>query len=265
MEKLLAFINTVVTEGKALTDSQLDEVKKLIQSEVDEAAEKLAEVKGKLDESQMRTLIEEKVEEKTDEIKTELEEELKTAHETDLAKFSDFVNQIVEEMLSEIDESTLHYAKLGEGYEDVIEAIKERIMIQEGTLPEEVKELMTSSKEVIEKLETQQDEIMAENLNLKLELNKTKTELLVTEKTKDIHNSLAKIVKEYFANSEIDEAEKEIDTFITSLVKISKDEEIDENDKDDKKIEEKIDDIDNPPASDEEGMEKYLSTYKEFE
>ena len=263
MDKLLSFINNVVTEGKALTNSQLDEIKDMIQEEIEESAEKLAKIKGKLDDGHMEDLVREKVDEKTDEIKVAVEKELNEAHEADLAKFSDFVNQIVEEMLSELDEETLYYAKLGEGYEDIIESIKERIMIQEGTLPEEVKELMTTSKEVIEKLETQQDEIMAENLDLKLELNKKKTELLVTEKTKDIHNSLAKIVKEYFANTEIEEAEKEIDTFIASLVKISKDDELDEED--DIHVDEKIDDIENPPANEDEGMDKYLSTYKEFE
>lgn len=267
MDKLLKFINAVITEGKALTDSQTVEMKELIQSEIDEAAEKLSDIKGKLDEDQIKTLIAEKVETKTDEIRTELEEEFKSSNEKDLAKFGDFVNQVVEEMLGELDEETTYYAKLGEGYEDVIEALKERIMIQEGSIPDEVKELMNDSKEVIEKLESQQDEIMAENLELKLELNKSKTNLLVTEKTKDLHDSLAKIAKEYFADTDIDEAEKEIDTFISSLVKISK-EEIDEEELDEngKLIEKevKIDGIDNTPET-KTGMDKYLNTYKEFE
>lgn len=130
---------------------------------------KQEEVKGKLEEI-VNLKVDEKVKEKTENLKEELTEQYEEKfdeYKNDITeKFSDFVDEIINEEM-EIPEKVKEYARKGELYEDVIDALKTRIAVDEGHIDSEMKDLLGECKTEITNLKSKNDKLTSENLEVK--------------------------------------------------------------------------------------------------
>jgi hypothetical protein len=160
--------------------------------------DKLLQLLGveKLDEAQqteikdkLEVLVSEKVQDKLQEaleqekvsLVEEYEEKFEEYKKDITSKFSNFVDSILEEELV-IPEKIQEYAKKGELYFDLIEQLRTRLAIDEGTLQEEVKELLKEAKEEITSMKSDMDELIAENLELKQDSQQMAVSLYLREK-----------------------------------------------------------------------------------
>jgi|WetSurMetagenome_2_1015567.scaffolds.fasta_scaffold03175_7 hypothetical protein len=94
----------------------------------------------------------------------EMEEKYEEYKSDITSKFSNFVDEILEEEMI-IPENIMEYARYGELYKDLIDQIKVRVGIDEGILDEEARDLLKEAKEEIIRL---QDELNTE-IELRLE------------------------------------------------------------------------------------------------
>ncbi len=160
--------------------------------------EKLLEMLGvqKLDEKEqeaikekLETLIELKAKEAVDEmLKTEKDklieqyEEKFDAYKEDItAKFSNFVDEILDEQMS-IPDKVLEFARKGELYADLIEQFKVRLGVDEGLLDEEVKALLKEAKGEITGLRNSLDETISDKLEVTKDAQELAAELYVRRK-----------------------------------------------------------------------------------
>ncbi len=160
--------------------------------------EKLLEMLGvqKLDEKEqeaikekLETLIELKAKETVDEmLKTEKDklieqyEEKFDAYKEDItAKFSNFVDEILDEQMS-IPDKVLEFARKGELYADLIEQFKVRLGVDEGLLDEEVKALLKEAKGEITGLRSSLDETISDKLEVTKDAQELAAELYVRRK-----------------------------------------------------------------------------------
>jgi hypothetical protein len=164
--------------------------------------EKLLELLGvqKLDESEqeiikekLQTLIEVKAQElmetKLEEEKTKLieayEDKFETYKEDVTGKFSNFVDEILEQEL-QIPEKVLEYARKGELYSDLIEQFKVRLGVDEGLLDEEVKALLKEAKDEIVKLRDELNESISDKLQTKQDATELAAEVYLHRKCKGL-------------------------------------------------------------------------------
>jgi hypothetical protein len=164
--------------------------------------EKLLELLGvqKLDESEqeiikekLQTLIEVKAQElmetKLEEEKTKLieayEDKFETYKEDVTGKFSNFVDEILEQEL-QIPEKVLEYARNGELYSDLIEQFKVRLGVDEGLLDEEVKALLKEAKDEIVKLRDELNESISDKLQTKQDATELAAEVYLHRKCKGL-------------------------------------------------------------------------------
>jgi len=164
--------------------------------------EKLLELLGvqKLEESEqevikekLQTLIEVKAQElmesKLEDEKTKLieayEEKFETYKEDITGKFSNFVDEILEQEVK-IPEKVLEYARKGELYADLIEQFKVRLGVDEGLLDEEVKALLKEAREEIVKLRDELNESISEKLQTKQDATELAAEVYLHRKTKGL-------------------------------------------------------------------------------
>jgi len=150
----------------------------------------------KLDESQ-QSLIKEKIEDMIDVKSREradsiLAEEKKTLveeyevkfddYKKDItSKFSNFVDSVLDEELK-IPEKVMKYAKLGEGYGELIEQFKIKLAIDEGVLDAEVKSLLKEAKEEIVKTRKDLNEAIAKNITLEEDAKEMATHIYLRKK-----------------------------------------------------------------------------------
>lgn len=131
-----------------------------------------------------------------EEVTGKLEEEKKTLIETyekrfedykeDItAKFSNFVDTVLESELT-IPEKVITYAKKGELYEDLIEQFKLRLGVDEGLIDEEVKGLLKEAKEEILKLRENMNNQISENLEVTKDAQEMASQLYIHEKCKGL-------------------------------------------------------------------------------
>lgn len=160
--------------------------------------EKLLEMLGvsKLDEKEqeaikekLETLIELKAKEAVDEmLQTEKDklieqyEEKFDAYKEDItSKFSNFVDEILDEQMT-IPDKVLEFARKGELYADLIEQFKVRLGVDEGLLDEEVKALLKEAKSEITDLRKNLDEEIAKKLETQGDAQELAAELYIRKK-----------------------------------------------------------------------------------
>ncbi len=160
--------------------------------------DKLLEMLGvqKLDEKEqeaikekLETLIELKAKEAVDELlQTEKEklieqyEEKFDAYKEDItSKFSNFVDEILDEQM-QIPDKVLEFARKGELYSDLIEQFKVRLGVDEGLLDEEVKALLKEAKAEIEDLRGKLDKKISDNLEVTSDAQDLAAELYIRRK-----------------------------------------------------------------------------------
>jgi hypothetical protein len=139
--------------------------------------------------TKMEDIVTLKVKEKVDEALTIEKESLTEIYEQKFedykkdvtAKFSNFVDSILEEELT-IPDQIVEFARKGELYSDLIEQFKVRIGIDENVLDEEAKTLLKEAKDEILKLQDELNQLHEEKLTLVSDAQEFASELYKREK-----------------------------------------------------------------------------------
>ncbi|HRR49300.1 MAG TPA: hypothetical protein P5293_05035 [Bacteroidales bacterium] len=122
-------------------------IEKLDESQITSIKEKLDAIVDVKSRERADSLLKEESEKLIEEYEGKFEE-----YKNDItSKFSNFVDQVLEEELK-LPEKIVDYAKKGELYDDVIQELKVRLAIDEGVLNEEIRELLREAKEEIIRL-----------------------------------------------------------------------------------------------------------------
>ncbi len=202
---------------------KLDENK---QGELKETLNIIVESKaGEIAKSKMDELLKGKKEELVEEYETKFE----TYKEEITSKFSNFVDDIIEQEMV-IPENVIKYAHLGELYDELIEQFKVRLAIDEDMIDEEVKDMLGEAKEEIETLRSQLDESKGQILEFKEDTSKMAAHIYLREKC----DGLTESQKTHVINILGDETVKEnIDSKFNHVL-ASMDIKLDEEKKDDK-------------------------------
>ncbi len=161
--------------------------------------DKLLEMLGiqKLDEKEqeaikekLETLIELKAKEavtemlqaEKDKLIEQYEEKFDAYKEDITSKFSNFVDEILDEQMT-IPDKVLEFARKGELYSDLIEQFKVRLGVDEGLLDEEVKALLKEAKTEIQNLRKQLDTSISDKLEVKGDAQELAAELYIRQKS----------------------------------------------------------------------------------
>lgn len=165
MEKLLELLGV-----QKLEESEQEVIKEKLQA--------LIEVKA-------QELLESKLEDEKQKLIEAYEEKFENYKEDITGKFSNFVDEILEQEL-QIPEKVLEYARKGELYADLIEQFKVRLGVDEGLLDEEVKALLKEAREEIVKLRDELNESISERLQTKQDATELAAEVYLHRKTKGL-------------------------------------------------------------------------------
>ena len=168
MEKLLELLGV-----QKLEEGEQEVIKEKLQTLIEVKAKELSE--SKLEEEKNKLI--EAYEEKFDAYKEDI-----------TGKFSNFVDEILEQEL-QIPEKVLEYARKGELYADLIEQFKVRLGVDEGLLDEEVKALLKEAREEIVKLRDELNESISDKLQTKQDATELAAEVYLHRKTKGLTES----------------------------------------------------------------------------
>jgi hypothetical protein len=168
MEKLLELLGV-----QKLEESEQEVIKEKLQTLIEVKAQEMSE--SKLSEEKDKLI--EAYEEKFDAYKEDI-----------TGKFSNFVDEILEQEL-QIPEKVLEYARKGELYSDLIEQFKVRLGVDEGLLDEEVKALLKEAREEIVKLRDELNESISDKLQTKQDATELAAEVYLHRKTNGLTES----------------------------------------------------------------------------
>jgi hypothetical protein len=215
MEKLLELLGV-----KKLDESEQEVIKEKLQTLIEVKAQELSE--SKLDEEKNKLI--EAYEEKFDAYKEDI-----------TGKFSNFVDEILEQEL-QIPEKILEYARKGELYSDLIEQFKVRLGVDEGLLDEEVKALLKEAREEIVKLRDELNESISDKLQTKQDATELAAEVYLHRKTSGLTESQKKHVLEMLDGvTDREEIDRKFEVIVEAYNGNGKngDEEDDEDDEED--------------------------------
>lgn len=149
---------------------------------------KQSEITTKLNDM-IQLKISEGVLEKETEFKTKLTEAYEEKFETyknDISeKFSDFVDGVLEEELT-IPEKIKEFAKIGEKYQPIIEKFKVMIGYEEGSIDEDVKNIMKEAKDEIISKTNDNDKLVSENMKLNDNVKNLEAKIYISEKCDEL-------------------------------------------------------------------------------
>lgn len=235
MDKLLKLLGI-----DSLNEETQAEVKTKLQDYIDVKAKELSEEKV----SEEKEVLVEKYEEKFEEYKKDV-----------TAKFSNFVDNILEEELT-IPEKVLEFAKKGELYDDLIEQFKVRLGVDEGLVDEEVKGLLKEAKEEILKLRGEIDSITEKHLEVTSDAQEMAAQLYLYEKCEGLTEKQKRHV---MAILEGVEDKAEIDRKFAIIVEQADEEKEDDDDEEKEEMSEEDEKEDDEEKEDEDDDEKEMS------
>jgi len=213
MEKLLELLGV-----QKLEESEQEVIKEKLQTLIEVKAQELSE--SKLDEEKNKLI--ETYEEKFDAYKEDI-----------TGKFSNFVDEILEQEL-QIPEKVLEYARKGELYADLIEQFKVRLGVDEGLLDEEVKALLKEAREEIVKLRDELNESISDKLQTKQDATELAAEVYLHRKTKGLTESQKEHVIEMLDGvTDREEIDKKFEIIVEAYNGNGKNGDDDEDDDDD--------------------------------
>lgn len=152
-------------------------VQKLDEKEQEKIKEKLET----LIQMQAKKTVNETLQTEKDKLIEQYEEKFESYKEDITSKFSNFVDEILDEQMV-IPEKILEYARKGELYSDLIEQFKVRLGVDEGLLDEEVKSLLKEAKTEIQNLRKELDESISERLEVRNDAQELAAELYLRQK-----------------------------------------------------------------------------------
>jgi len=215
MEKLLELLGV-----QKLEESEQEVIKEKLQTLIEVKAKELSDTK--LDEEKNKLI--EAYEEKFDAYKEDI-----------TGKFSNFVDEILEQEL-QIPEKILEYARKGELYSDLIEQFKVRLGVDEGLLDEEVKALLKEAREEIVKLRDELNESISDKLQTKQDATELAAEVYLHRKTNGLTESQKEHVLEMLDGvTDREEIDRKFEIIVEAYNGNGKngDDEDDEDDEDD--------------------------------
>ncbi len=165
MDKILELLGA----NKLNEDTQND-LKEKLQTIVEVEAKKLSNTQV----TEQKTALVSEYEEKFNEYKEDI-----------TLKFSNFVDNVLEQELV-IPDKIMEYAKKGELYHDLIEQFKVRLSVDEGLLDEEIKGLLKEAKEEIVTLRKKSDDNIKENLDLQKDAQEMAAQLYLHDKCRGL-------------------------------------------------------------------------------
>lgn len=245
MEKLLELLGV-----QKLEESEQEVIKEKLQALIEVKAQELLE--SKLDEEKQKLI--EAYEEKFENYKEDI-----------TGKFSNFVDEILEQEL-QIPEKVLEYARKGELYADLIEQFKVRLGVDEGLLDEEVKALLKEAREEIVKLRDELNESISDKLQTKQDATELAAEVYLHRKTKGLTEGQKEHVLEMLDGvTDREEIDRKFDIIVEAYNGKNgngngngdDDDDDDDDDKKKKKKKKEMDEdgkgkVDNPPLNEEE-------------
>ena len=149
-----------------LDESKQDEIKTKLSDVIDVKATEIAKEK----EEELKESLTEQYSEKFEEYKTDISE-----------KFSNFVDSVLDEEM-QIPEKLVEYARKGELYDELIEAFKAKLAIDEGYLDDEAKTLLRECRDEIAKSREEINTLISENMELKKDAKEFAANLYIREK-----------------------------------------------------------------------------------
>lgn len=209
-------------------------VQKLDEQEQDKIKEKLQA----LVEVKAQELLEDKLKEEKEKLIEEYEERFENYKEDITGKFSNFVDEILEQEI-QIPEKVLEYARKGELYADLIEQFKVRLGVDEGLLDEEVKALLKEAKEEIVQLRDQLNDAISEKLEVKQDATELAAELYLHRKAKGLtENQKDHVLEMLDGVTDREDIDRKFDIIVEAYNgngKNGEDEEDEDEDEDEKK------------------------------
>ena len=217
MDKIFALLGI-----EKLDESKQEDLKQALSTVIESKASVIAEDK-------VATLLEEKEES----LKEEYQEKFEEYKEDITTKFSSFVDSVIDEEMV-IPENIKRYAHLGETYEELIEAFKTRLAIDENMIDEEVKDMLKEAKEEIEGLREALDEVKGHNLDLEADSSKMAAHIYVRQKCDGLTESQKKHVINLLDGVVIKEdIDRKFDIIVESLrVKLNEEDDDEEGEED---------------------------------
>jgi len=189
-----------------LDESKQTELKETLQTVIELKAQDIAESK-----------VEELVEDKKQALVEEYEEKFTTYKDSVTSKFSNFVDNILDEEMV-IPENVVRFAKLGELYQDLIEQFKTRLAIDEGMISNEVKDMLSEAKDEIISLRGKVDESTGQVLELEQDASEMAAQLYIRKKCDGLTESQKKKVIDLLGDEIIKEnIDKKYKTILNSL------------------------------------------------
>lgn len=171
-------------------------------------------LKEKLD-----TIIEAKaVEVANGEMKEKMVEEMETkfeAYKEDVtSKFSNFLDDILEEELV-LPENVMEYARIGEEYAPLIESFKAKLAIDEGILDDEIKDILKEARDEIITITEEKDEFTSKNLDLELNNEQLTNENYLLKKCDGLTLEQKKKVTSVLEGASKEEIDKKFDVIVS--------------------------------------------------
>lgn len=204
-----------------LDESKQEELKETLKVIVETKAEELAESK-----------VAEKLEGEKEKLKEEYETKFEDYRESLTSKFSNFVDNVLDEEMV-IPENVLKFAAQGELYHELIDQFKTRLAIDEGMISEEVRGMLKEAKEEIESLREKIDESTGKVLELEQDANEMAAQLYIREKCDGLTESQKKHVMNLMGDEIIKENIDKKFSVIVDTMGIINESEDEEEDKDD--------------------------------
>lgn len=226
--------------------------------------QKLDEQKQETIKEKLNTLIEVKAQETVNEMLgaekdklIEQYEEKFDAYKDDItSKFSNFVDEILDEQMT-IPDKVLEYARKGELYSDLIEQFKVRLGVDEGLLDEEIKSLLKEAKTEIQNLRSELDKSIAEKLEVKGDAQELAAELYLRQKCDGLTvEQTAHVLAMLEGVKDREEIDRKFEIIVEAYEKDDEDDEEEDEDEKKEKKEMKEEDEEDEDEKDEEEDEE---------
>lgn len=160
--------------------------------------EKQTEIKQYLDEAvdlKAKELLEEKLTEEKEKLVEHYETKFETYKEDITSKFSNFVDDILEQEL-QIPDKIKEYAKIGERYQPIMEKLKIMMGIDEGQFDDEAKDIIREARDEIQKLKDKSNKLISEKMDLEKDAKEMAAHIYLVKKCDGLTESKkSKVVK----------------------------------------------------------------------
>jgi hypothetical protein len=179
----------------------------------------------------------EQLSEQKDQLITEMEERFDEYKKDITSKFSNFVDNILEEELV-IPDKVMEFARKGELYADLIEQFKLRLSIDEGLLDAEIKDLLREAKEEIVKHREEIDSLMADKLDLEMKQQELEAHMYLRKKSDGLTETQKMRINDLMEGiTDLEEIDRKFDLIVESI-RLQEQEDDEEDEEDDEEEEE---------------------------